>query len=165
MPQGPVETLAADASKTITLADLDYYDLRAGMKFKHPHYGEQVILSLGRGELGRAVHFHNTDCYNGAMPQLGEIEGEETVFERIASKTYPNGAVDWEYLGMITPAEIESRGWQWFRVECPHCASTQYLLASSIPSGGQYCRGCGMVVQRPPEPSDQPEYAMARDQE
>jgi len=142
----------------VTLADTPFEELRAGMTFEHAHYGEQIILRLGRGQLGPAIHFHNTDWYSGAMPQLGEQEGEGPIFERIASRTYPRGAEEWEYLGMVSAEEVKAYGWQWFRVACPHCGSVIYTLASSTPSGGQHCRGCGMVVQRAPEPACRPEH-------
>lgn len=139
-----------------TLADLQFDELQAGMKFKHPEHGEQVVLDLGRGQLGRAIHFHNSDVYSGQMPELGARESEDTIFEAIASKIYPHGAEDWEYLGMVTPEEVAVHGWQWLQTTCPHCGFVHRLLASGPPPGGRQCRGCGMVFYRPAEPANPP---------
>jgi len=135
-----------------TLADMPFDDLQAGMKFKHPEHGEQIVLDLGQGPLGPAIRFHDSEVYNGEMPRLGEEEGEETIFEFIARRTYSHGAEDWEYLGMVAPEEVAAHGWQWLQTACPHCGFVHRLLASGSSSGARQCRACGMVFYRPLEP-------------
>ena len=135
-----------------TLADIQFDDLQVGTKFKHPEHGEQIVLELGRGQLGPAICFHNTRVYNGEMPKLGEEEVKGNIFEVIARRTYPNGADEWEYLGMVAPEEVTAHGWQWLQTTCPHCGFVQRLLASRPSSGSRQCRACGLVFYRPTEP-------------
>ena len=135
-----------------TLADARFDNLQAGMKFKHPEHGEQIILDLGQGPLGPAIQFHNSEMYSGEMPKMGEEEGEGNIFQAIARRTYPYGAEDWEYLGMVGPEEVVAHGWQWFQVACPHCGFVHRLLASGPSYGQRQCRACGMGFDRPTEP-------------
>ena len=74
-----------------TLAEMQFEELWAGMKFRHPQHGEQVILDLGRGQLGPIIRFHDCSMYNGQIPQL-ETEGEISVFQLLAENTFPYGA-------------------------------------------------------------------------
>jgi len=135
-----------------TLAEMGFDGLQVGMKFKHPEHGEQIILDLGRSQLGPAIQFHNSQVYNGQIPQLGEDESEINIFQRIAQNTFPYGAEKWEYLGMVEPEQVKAHGWGWFHVNCPHCNSVQPLLAPARPAGQRQCRNCGMVFNRPAEP-------------
>lgn len=137
-----------------TLADMPFVDLLPGMRFRHPDHGEQVMLDLGRGQLGPAIRFHNCRIYCGELPDLGEEEHEVSVFEVIAQSTFPYGAENWEYLGMIEPAEVTMCGWQWFEVQCPHCGHLHRLLSDAQPSGQRPCRECGMVFSRPAQPAN-----------
>ena len=136
-----------------TLADIQFDDLEAGFKFKHPEHGEQIILDLGRGQLGLAIYFHDTRVYNGNMPKLGEKEVEGNIFEVIARRTYPNGAQDWQRLGMATLEEIVAHGWQWLETTCPHCGFIHRLLGAGPSSGSRQCRACGIIFYRPTEPA------------
>ncbi len=135
-----------------TLAEMSFESLQPGMKFRHPEHGEQVVLDLGRGQLGPAIRFHNTEIYNGELPKLGEEESDIDIFQVIAGKTYPYGAKDWEYLGAASPEEVAARGWQWVQVACPHCGFIHRLLTSAPSSEQRRCRDCGMVFSRPTEP-------------
>ncbi len=134
-----------------TLADISFDALQAGMKFKHPQHGEQIILELGRGQLGLVIRFHDSPMYDGALPRMGEEEYETDIFQLIAQKTYPYGARDWEYVGMVSAEETAAHDWQWFRVACPHCGTMHRLLATSPAARSRCCIGCGMVFYRPLE--------------
>ena len=134
-----------------TLADMPFETLQAGMRFKHPEHGEQIILDLGHGPLGPAIQFHNSDLYSGQMPKMSNEE-EGDIFEAMARITYPYGAEQWEYLGVVSAEEIASHGWQWFQVGCPHCGFGHRLLAARAFSGQRRCRACGMVFDRPTQP-------------
>ena len=134
-----------------TLADMSFEALQAGMKFKHPEHGEQIILDLGHGPLGPAIQFHNSQMYSGQMPKMSDEE-EGDIFEAMARSTYPYGAEQWEYLGPISLEEIATHGWQWFQVACPHCGFAHRLLAAQALSGQRRCRACGMVFDRPTQP-------------
>ena len=133
----------------ITLADMQFEELRPGMKFQHPDHGEQIVLDLGWGQLGRTIKFHNCHMYSGEIPQLEEDADEVSIFEVIAQNTFPYGAENWEYLGMATREEIVACGLEWFQVECPHCGYQHRLLCKDQPSGQRQCRQCGMVFSRP----------------
>jgi hypothetical protein len=141
-----------------TLADMPFETLQAGMKFKHPEHGAQIILDLGHGPLGPAIRFHDSDIYSGQMPKMivdphqGDDEEEGDIFVAMARSTYPYGAEQWEYLGMVSAEELAQRNWQWFQVGCPHCGFAHRLLASSVSSGQRRCRACGMVFDRPTQP-------------
>lgn len=137
-----------------TLADIQFEELRAGMKFRHPEHGEQVILDLGRGQLGPTIRFHDCSMYDGQIPQLGEEEGETSVFQLIAQHTFPHGAEQWECLGEVSPEEIAARGWRWFGVGCPHCGFSHRFLAPDPIAEPRQCRACGMVFSRPAEVVD-----------
>jgi len=134
-----------------TLADIPFNDLQAGMKFKHPQHGEQIILELGRGQLGLVIRFHDSPMYDGVLPRMGEEEYETDIYQLVAQKTYPYGARDWEYAGEASTEEIAARHWQWFRVACPHCGRGHRLLAADPPAGSRCCIDCGMVFYRPVE--------------
>jgi len=136
-----------------TLADMAFETLEAGMKFRHAEHGEQVILDLGRGQLGPVIRFHSCPVYNGQIPQAGAEQGEISIFQLIAQNTFPYGAKQWEYLGMVEPEEIGACGWQWFQVDCPHCAFVHRFLAPARPEGARQCRACGMVFIRPAQPT------------
>jgi predicted RNA-binding Zn-ribbon protein involved in translation (DUF1610 family) len=142
-----------------TLADMPFETLQAGMKFKHPERGEQIILDLGHGPLGPAIQFHNSEMYSGQMPKMivdprqGGDEEEGDIFEAMARSTYPYGAENWEYGGSVSPEEIAAHGWQWFQVACPHCGFARRLLAAQALSGKRRCRACGMVFDRPTQPA------------
>jgi hypothetical protein len=135
-----------------TLADMQFEDLEPGMKFRHPEHGDQVILDLGRGKLGPAIRFDSCAVYSGEIPQLGEEEGEVSIFQLIAQNTYPHGADQWEYLGKVEPEDVTGCGWHWFEVGCPHCGFVHRWLSSDQPEGARTCRSCGMVFIRPAEP-------------
>jgi hypothetical protein len=128
--------------------------LQPGMKFKHPEHGEQIIVDIGRGQLGPVIRFHNSQVYDGQMPQLREGEEEISIFQKIAHNTYPHGAEKWEYLGTVVQEEIAARGWQWFQMECPHCGYAHRLLFADPPAGARQCRSCGMSFSRPAQPVD-----------
>jgi predicted RNA-binding Zn-ribbon protein involved in translation (DUF1610 family) len=142
-----------------TLADMPFETLQAGMKFKHPEHGEQIILDLGHGPLGPAIRFHNSEMYSGQMPKMivdprqGGDEEEGDIFEAMARSTYPYGAENWEYGGSVSPEEIAEHSWQWFQVACPHCGFAHRLLAAQALSGKRRCRACGMVFDRPTQPA------------
>jgi len=133
------------------LAEIPFKNLQAGMIFRHREYGEQIILDLGRGNFGPVIKFHNCDIFSGKLP---EFAGEEIdIFETLSKITYPSGAEDWEYLGMVTAEQISNHGWQWFEVACPHCNAIHRLIASKPPSNQRQCLACGMVHSRPLESS------------
>ena len=125
-----------------TLADMQFDDLQAGMKFKHSEHGEQIILDLGRNRLGSVIQFHNSPVYNGLPPQLAE-EGGLNIFQAIAQNTFPYGAEKWEYLGMVEPEEVAAYGWRWLDIPCAHCGFVHRLLASAEPPEHKRCRKCG----------------------
>ena len=133
----------------VTLAKMPFQELRAGMKFQHPEHGDQVILDLGRGQLGPTIRFHNCSVYDGRMPELGDGGGETSVFHLIAQNTFPHGAEAWDYLGEVTPEEVAGSGWRWFEVICPHCGFGHRFLASEPTAESRQCRTCGMVFRRP----------------
>jgi hypothetical protein len=133
-----------------TLAEMQFEELRAGMKFRHPQHGEQVILDLGRGQLGPIIRFHDCSMYNGQMPTL-EDEGEISVFQLLAENTFPHGAEKWELLSEIEPEEVAACGWSWFGVRCPHCGFDHRFLAPEPIIEPRQCRSCGMVFTNPPE--------------
>ena len=135
-----------------TLADMPYETLQAGIKFKHPEHGEQIILDLRHGPVGPAIRFHNSDIYSGQMPKMSDDE-EGDIFQMMARNTYPYGAEQWEYIGPVSQEEIAAHGWQWFQVLCPHCGFAHRLLAPTVPSGQRPCRACGMVFDRPAHPA------------
>lgn len=132
-----------------TLEEMQFEGLKAGMKFRHPEHGEQVILDLGRGQLGPIIRFHNCTMYDGQMPQLGEEEGEISVFQLIAQNTYPHGADQWEYEGEASPEKVAACGWRWFEVGCPHCGFCHQSLAPEPAAEPRQCRACGMVFSSP----------------
>ncbi len=136
-----------------TLADMPFEELRAGMKFRHPEHGEQIILDLGRGPLGPEIAFHDSEIYSGRMPRMGEEEGEVDIYQLIARATYPHGAADWEYLGLASPDELAAHGWQWFHVDCPHCGFVHRLLAPAAAARQRRCQACGMVFERSTRPN------------
>ena len=135
-----------------TLVDMPFETLQAGMKFKHPEHGEQVILDFGHGPVGPAIQFHNSKVYGGQMPKMSDDE-EGDIFQAMAHSTFPYGAEQWEYVGPVSQEEIAAHGWQWFQVACPHCGFTHRLLTSVAPSGQRRCRACGMVFDRPAQPA------------
>jgi len=135
-----------------TLADMPYETLQAGIKFKHPEHGEQIILDLRHGPVGPAIRFHNSDIYSGQMPKMSDDE-EGDIFQVMARNTWPYGAEQWEYIGPVSQDEIAAHGWQWFQVLCPHCGFAHRLLAPTDPSGQRPCRACGMVFDRPAHPA------------
>lgn len=137
-----------------TLADMQFEELQAGMKFHHPEYGEQVILDLDRGQLGPTIQFHNCSMYDGQTPQLGEEEGETSIFQLIAQNTFPHEAEKWKYVGAVGPEEVATCGWRWWDVTCPHCGFSHRFLASEPPATPRTCRACGMVYNRPAEEID-----------
>lgn len=134
-----------------TLADMSFEALQAGMKFKHPEHGEQIILDLGHGPVGPAIRFHNSDMYSGQMPKMNDEE-EGDIFQAMARSTYPYEAEHWEYLGQASAEEVVAHGWQWLQVSCPHCGFAHHLLAPQVSSGQRRCRACGMVFDRPTQP-------------
>ncbi len=134
-----------------TLAEMPFKTLRAGMKFRHPQHGEQVILDLGQGMFGPAIWFHDSDVYSGQMPQVDPDE-QGDIFQAVAQSTFPYGAEAWEYLGMISPQQAAAHGWQWFQATCPHCGFVHRVLATAAPSNRRHCLSCGMVFVRPAEP-------------
>ena len=140
----------------ITLADMQFEELQPGMKFSHEEHGEQVILDLGRAQLGPTIRFHDCSMYNGEMPQLGVEEGGVSVFQLIAESTYPHGADKWGYVGRVGDTEIAACGWQCFEVHCPHCGFAHRVLAPEAPVGARQCRECGMAFNRPAERVDPP---------
>ena len=141
-----------------TLADMPFETLQAGMKFRHPEHGEQIILDLGHGLVGPAIWFHNSEMYSGQMPKLSLDPGQEgdeeegDIFQAIARSTYPYGAEQWEYLGQASAQVLAAHGWQWLQVGCPHCGFVHRLLAARALSGQRRCRACGMVFDRPTQP-------------
>jgi len=135
-----------------TLAEMPLETLQAGMKFRHPQYGEQIILDFGYGLFGPAIFFHNCEVYSGQMPAMAESEEEGDIFQAAARNTYPYGAADWEYLGTVSLEEITVHGWQWFQVACPHCGFVHRLLAAAPSSAQRRCRACGMIFQRTTQP-------------
>lgn len=134
-----------------TLAEMPFKALRAGMRFRHPEHGEQVILDLGQGTFGPAIWFHDSDMYSGQLPQM-DLDEEGDIFQAIAQSTFPYGAEDWEYLGMVNPEQVAEYGWQWFQAACPHCGFAHRLLAKTTPPNQRRCLACGMVFVRPAEP-------------
>jgi len=137
-----------------TLADMPFEDLLPGMKFRHPDHGEQIVLDLGRGQLGPAIKFDNCPIYSGELPQLDDEEQEGSIFEVMAQHSFPYGAENWEYLGVIEPERVATCGWQWFEVQCPHCGHLHRQLSAGQPSGQRQCRECGMVFSRPAQPAN-----------
>ena len=133
------------------LSEMKFESLEAGMKFKHPDYGEQVILDLSLGQFGPVILFDNCKIYSGELPKFGEEEGEVDIFQAMASRIYPNGAEQWEYLGAARGDEIETHGWEWRQVNCPHCGFAHRFLYPSPKEGSRNCRECGMVFSRPSE--------------
>jgi len=144
--------ITTDEDLVTTLADMPYETLQAGIKFKHPEHGEQIILDLRHGPVGPAIRFHNSDIYSGQMPKMSDDE-EGDIFQVMARNTYPYGADQWEYIGPVSQEEIAAHGWQWFQVLCPHCGFAHRLLAPTVPSGQRPCRACGMVFDRPVQPA------------
>lgn len=129
------------------LSEMPFKSIKAGMMFTHLVYGEQVILDLDRNSFGPAIKFNNCDIYSGIMPELQD--GEEDIFQALAKSTFPCGAEEWEYLGMVTPKTIETHGWQWFEVTCPHCGSIHHLIASKAYICQRQCLVCGMIHSHP----------------
>jgi hypothetical protein len=125
-----------------TLADMPFTELKAGMKFRHPEHGEQIILDLGRNRLGPVIRFHDSRVYNGEMPQLAEGD-DANIFQYMAANTYPRGAGDWEYLGEVGAGEVTERGWRWVVSACPHCGHVHTKLVSEDTEEHLRCRGCG----------------------
>ena len=128
------------------LSEMPFKSIQAGMKFSHPQYGEQIILDLDRNNFGPVIKFHNCDIYSG---KLLEITEEEDIFQFLAKTTFPCGAEEWEYMGMITSETIASHGWHWFEVACPHCGSIHRLIALKPSPGQRQCLVCGMIHSRP----------------
>lgn len=135
-----------------TLAQIRFEDLRAGMVFHHAVHGEQIILDLSRSVLGPAIHFHNSSMYDGEMPGPDEADGDASIFEAIANKTYPHGAEQWKTLGALTAQEVAAHGWRWFHVDCPHCGFVHRLLAVTPLGTSRRCSACGMAFMRPAQP-------------
>ena len=118
----------------LSLADFAFEQLKAGMRFSHARYGDQVILDLGRSSLGPTVQFDSCPVYNGEMPSVpaGQpAEEGEDIFHLLSRHTYPAGAEEWKYLGSMTDREVLERGWQWHTVSCPHCGSLHRHLVVS----------------------------------
>ncbi len=133
------------------LSEMPFKSIKAGMQFFHSRYGEQVILDVDRNSFGPLIKFHNCDVFSGKMPEITDEEGD--IFHRLAKSTFPSGADEWEYTGMVSPESMASHGWQWFEVACPHCGTTHRLVASSIFSSQRQCLACGMVHSRPLQPA------------
>ncbi len=125
------------------LSEMPFKSLRAGMKFFHPRYGEQVILDLDRNSFGPVIKFHNCDIFSGKMPEI--ISEEEDIYQLLAKRTFPCGAEEWEYMGMITSETLPSMGWRWFEVTCPHCGSIHNCISSASKTNPRQCLVCGMV--------------------
>lgn len=132
-----------------TLAEMPFEELRAGMRFRHPEHGHQVILDLDRGQLGPIIRFHNCSMYGGHMPQPADGEGETSLFQLIAHSTFPHGAEQWQYMGESSPEDVAIHGWQWFEVACPHCGFNHRFLAPEPAAKHRRCRACGMLFDRP----------------
>jgi hypothetical protein len=130
-----------------TLAEIPFKELLAGMIFKHPKHGEQIILDLGRNNFGPIIKFHNCEIYSGKLPET--TDDEIDIFEILARTTYPSGTEDWEYLRLVPLEQIYEHGWQWFEVACPHCTAVHRLIASTPPYNQTQCLVCGMVHSRP----------------
>jgi hypothetical protein len=88
------------------------------------------------------------------MPET--TDEEEDIFQLLAKSTFPCGAEQWEYVGMVTPEQMASHDWQWFEVACPHCGSLHHLIAGKAFYGQRQCLVCGMVYSRPLQPSLSP---------
>jgi hypothetical protein len=136
------------------LSEIPFRSIKVGMQFNHSHHGEQIILDIDRNNYGPVIKFHNCDIYSGRMPEI--INEEENIFQLLAKSTYPSGAEQWEYLGMVTPEQMASHDWQWFEVACPHCGSLHHQIASKPLPGHRQCLVCGMVNSRPVQPSISP---------
>ena len=135
-------------SGTLTLAEIDFNDLNAGMKFLHPQYGMQVILDLGRGQFGPIIKFHNCPVFNGEIPQFDMEDEEVNLFTLISQITYPSGSENWEYLGLASPSELTEQGWFSFQVACPHCGYEDRFLAFAATTETRNCRKCGMNIPK-----------------
>jgi hypothetical protein len=138
-------------SRMTKLCEMPFKSLEAGMKFTHPHYGEQIILDLDRNNFGPIIKFHDCTIYSGKLPEI--TNEEEDIFQILAKITYPSGAEEWDYLGLVTPETVASHGWQWFEVTCPHCGSVHRLLAQTLPFNQRQCLVCGMAHNRPLQPT------------
>jgi len=137
----------------VTLADMGFDGLQAGMKFRHSVHGEQIVLDLYRNQLGPVVRLHDSHIYGGQLPQMTEQEQGLSMFQLMAKSTFPHGAQDWEYLGTVGQEEIAAHGWHWFEVTCPQCGFAHRLLAVEAPSEQRRCRACGMKFDRDAQPA------------
>lgn len=133
------------------LSEMPFKSIKAGMRFFHPVHGEQIILDLDRSSFGPVIKFHNCDIYSGKMPETSDEEAD--IFQLLAKNTFPCGADEWEYLGMVTHEEVTAHGWHWYEVTCPHCGSTQQLIAPRLSANQRQCLVCGMVHSRPAQSS------------
>lgn len=136
------------------LSDIPFKSIKAGMQFFHPKHGEQVILDIDRNNFGPVIKFHNCDIYSGKIPELSNEE--EDIFQLLAKSTFPCGAEDWQYTGMVSLESMASHGWQWFKVACPHCGTDHHLIAPAAYSSQRVCLACGMVHSRPLIPVNSP---------
>jgi hypothetical protein len=136
------------------LSEMPFKSIKAGMKFFHSRYGEQIIFDIDRNNFGPLIKFHNCDVFSGKMPEFNDEE--EDIFQLLAKSTFPSGAEQWEYVGMVTPEQMASHDWQWFEVACPHCGCLHHLIASKVFPGQRQCLVCGMVHSRPVQPSLSP---------
>jgi len=132
----------------VNLAEMEFESLQSGMKFTHPDYGVQIVMDLSTGQFGPVIRFHNCNVYSGELPAFGEEEGEVDIFQVLASRIYPAGADQWEYLGTATPEELERHGWRWWQVACPHCGFMHRQLSAEALDGARNCRACGMNFSR-----------------
>jgi len=138
------------------LSEMPFRSIKAGMRFTHPQYGEQIILDLDRNNFGPVIKFHNCDLYSGKIP---EISDEETdIFQLLAKGTYPCGADEWEYSGVVTAESMAANGWHWFEVICPHCGSPHNIIAPKVLLSQRQCLVCGMVHTRPVQPCAAPSH-------
>jgi len=130
-----------------TLAEMSFKDLQAGMMFRHQEHGVQIILDLGRNNFGPIIKFHDCEIFSGKLPEIKEDEVD--IFETLAKTTYPSGADNWEYQGIVNVEQVSNHGWLWFEVACPHCSAIHRLIASEAPTIQRQCLVCGMVYTRP----------------
>ena len=136
------------------LSEIPFSSLKAGMQFSHPKYGEQVVLDTDRNSFGPLIKFHQCDIYSGKLPEV--TDDEEDIFQLLAKSTYPSGADEWEYTGMVTLELMATHAWKWFEVACPHCGTIHRLIASSASTSQRQCLACGMLHTRPLQPINPP---------
>jgi hypothetical protein len=129
------------------LSEMPFKSIQVGMKFYHSSYGEQVVLDLDRNSFGPLIRFHNCDIYSGKLPVISSED--EDIFQLLAKTTFPCGADQWEYVGILSDEAMASNGWRWFEVACPHCGAVHRLLAQQALAGQRQCLVCGMLHARP----------------